>query len=150
MMIAARFFTALVVVVMLAGCGGPGARVAERQRFDHGVKMKVPPGSIFTCSEYIDHPIDSRTKFSSDDHSIYVVVDLNSRFVDKEILIEVEKKETGALMAGFSCTWDNTGDTYAFRLVTRDLIEKGGFGPYGAACYVAGEKIAKAEFRITE
>ncbi len=111
-------------------------------------KVKVPPRSLFTCSEYIDHPIDRRKKFSSRDPNIYVVIDLNGDFVGKEILLRVEKKDTGALVSKYTFKWDNTSDMHAFKLDTKNLIGKGGYGKYRATYYMDVEKIAQADFKI--
>ena len=116
----------------------------------HQEKERVPPGSLFTCSEYIDHPIDERTRFTASDRAVFVVIDLNSGFVDKKVLLNVEKGEGGKLVASFEYTWDNTGDTHAFTLPTKDLIKKGGYGKYRATYSMDGRRIGRTDFSLSE
>ncbi len=111
---------------------------------------RVPRRSILTCSEYIDHPIDKRKTFSASDPHLYVVVQLNRDFAGKQLLLKIDKGDTGGLIAQYQYRWEPATDTHAFKVDTKDLIDKGGYGKYRATYFLDDKKIAHTEFKIDQ
>ena len=126
----------VIALVAISSCAGPKVRVS------------VPRESIFTCSEFIDHPIDRRTKFTSQTPYLFVVIALDTEFAGKKILLRIEKE--GATVSEKSYNWEAIDDTHAFEENVKDLIAKAGYGKYRATYYLDGGKIAHTDFRIVQ
>jgi TolB-like protein len=116
----------------------------------HQERVRVPPGSIYTCGGYIDHPVDIRTEFSSRDESLYVIIELDRNFAGKDIALTVERRDTGTVVSEQHYMWGSEDESHAFKEAVSDLVEKGGYGKYRAAYSLDGRTIANVEFSISQ
>jgi len=116
----------------------------------HEMKVRVPRGTLVTCAEYIDHPVDIRTVFTPRDTSLYVVIELDRNYAGKEIILRVDKADTESLIFEDRHTWSAEDDTYAVREDLSSLIQKGGFGRYRASYTLDGKRITEHDFYLRE
>jgi len=114
----------------------------------HEQRVRVPRGSPVVCGAFIDHAVDIRSTFTPRDDSLYVVIELDREFAGKEILMKIDKADTGVNISEERCAWEGGSDTHAFKENIKTLVAKGGFGKYRAAYFVSGTRISEADFHI--
>ncbi len=114
----------------------------------HEQRVRLPRRSIVTCGAFIDHAVDIRSMFAPGDDSLYVVIELDREFAGKEILMKIDKADTGMNISEERCNWEEGSDTHAFKENIKTLVAKGGFGKYRAAYFISGTRIGGADFYI--
>lgn len=114
----------------------------------HRERVRVSPGCLVTCGDYIDHPVDVRSRFTTRDAAVYAVVELPSVFAGKEIVLALQKVSTNSLVRQHCLTWDDAQDTRAFKQETAALANGAGYGGYRVTCHVDGQEIARADFTL--
>ena len=114
----------------------------------HEQRVRVPRGSIVVCGAFINHAVDIRPNYTTRDGSLYVVIELGNEFAGKEILMKINKADTGASVSEERYTWGEDDDIHPFKEDIATLVAKGGLGKYCAAYFMGGRKIGNADFHI--
>jgi hypothetical protein len=114
----------------------------------HEQRVRVPRGSLAVCGAFIDHAVDIRSTFTPRDDALYVVIELDREFAGKEILVKIDKVDTGATISEERYTWEEASDIHAFKENIAALVAKGGLGSYRATYFINGRRIAHTDFRI--
>lgn len=116
----------------------------------HEERVRVPAGSIFTCADFIDHPMDIRSEFTPGDAAVVIVVELDRNFAGKEVEVALQRDGRGAPLSQQRHAWGDEEEAHPFREETAALLAKGGPGKYRATCFIDGRRIAHADFHLRE
>ena len=114
----------------------------------HRESVQLPPGCLVTCADFIDHPVDIRSRFTTGDPALYAVLELGSIFAGKEIVLSLRKPSANSLVREHRFVWDDAQESRAFRQETAALADEAGYGRYRVACAVEGREIARADFTL--
>ncbi|MEJ2746121.1 MAG: hypothetical protein P8123_10635 [bacterium] len=113
----------------------------------HEQRVRIPRGSIVVCGAFISHAVDIRSNYTAGDGLLYVVIELDKEFAGNEILMEIEKADTGVSISEERYVWGKT-DVHAFKEDIAALVAKGGLGKYRAVYFMKGRKISESDFHI--
>ena len=114
----------------------------------HEQRVRVPRRSLVVCGAFIDHAVDIRSTFTPGDDALHVVIELDREYAGKEIMLKIDKVDTGVTISEERYTWGEADDTHAFKENISMLVAKGGFGKYRATYFMGGTRITRADFRI--
>ncbi len=101
-----------------------------------------------TCADFIDHPVDIRSRFTTGDPALYAVLELGSIFAGKEIVLSLRKPLRELARAGAPLRLGRCAGEPRFRQETAALADEAGYGRYRVACAVEGREIARADFTL--
>lgn len=114
----------------------------------HRESVRIPPGCLVTCADFIDHPVDIRSRFTTGDPALYAVLELGSVFAGKGIVLSLRKPSANSLVREHRFAWDEAQESRAFRQETAALADEAGYGRYRVTCSVDGREIAHADFTL--